>query len=161
MTDAIQTRADLQRGHGAPLECRRAVAGLSLFSNAVLSAVALYQLGIVKQLPAPGVAAVNGSVQAYRRGVPDALLGMSSYAVTALLAGYGAADRAVEQPWIPVALAAKTVIDAGLAASMSWKSWRLFRRFSLLSVLVAGATAAALPFAIPEARRAIAELRNR
>ncbi len=158
--NAETLRSDLLYGTGAMLERRRAVVSLSVFSASVLGGIALFQVGVFKKLPDPPLPhfdsdAINGSAQAYSLlETPDALLGMASYAVTACLAAAGSRDRAVSAPWIPLAMAAKTGLDATMAGRLAVQQWTKYRKFSFWSLLVAGATIAALPFAIPEAIRA-------
>ena len=157
---AAMVRNDLRNGDSALLQRRRAVVGLSIFSTAVLGAVALFQVGVLRKLPNPPLPhfdaeRVNGSTEAYSKlRTPDALLGMASYAATACLAGMGSESRWRETPLVPLAMTAKTAVDAALAAKLSLEQWTKFRSFSLPSMLVAGATFAAFPFAIAEAKRA-------
>lgn len=98
-------RRQWRQGSGSALARRRGVAGLALLSAGSMGVIALYQLGLIKHLPdppAPGVdsEAVVGSDEAYARlDVPDAVLGLASYAVTLGLATAGGADR------VPAALA--------------------------------------------------------
>lgn len=79
--------------------------------------ITLYQTGLIKRLPEPplpGLDAerVNGSAQAYSLlSTPDGVLELGNYAVTMGLAAMGGQDRAQEQPWIPLALAAKVAFD--------------------------------------------------
>lgn len=156
-------RKQLREGTDPLLRHRRAIAGLSIFSSALLGGIALFQMGILKKLPDPPLprfdaGAVNGSRDAYSLlHTPDALLGMASYAVTACLAGMGAQNRSQTARWIPLALGAKAAVDATMAARLSVTQWTKFRKFSIWSLLVAGATFAALPLALPEARRAYKE----
>lgn len=104
---------DLRRGSDPNLTRRRRIAGLSLTAIGALGTVAAYQTGLIRhlpELPLPGLDAdtVDASGEAYVQLVtPDAALGIASYAVTLILAGMGARDRARTQPWIPLALAAK------------------------------------------------------
>lgn len=153
-------RRDLREGESAMLQHRRLVVGLSIFSSTVLGAVALYQVGLLRRLPSPPLRyfdaeRVNGSDEAYSKlGTPDALLGMASYAVTACLAGMGPENRFQDARWIPLAITAKATVDASFAAKLSVEQWTKFRRFSIWSLLVAGATLAALPFTFAEAKRA-------
>ncbi len=153
-------RSDLLYGTGAMLERRRAVVSLSVFSATILGGIALFQAGVLKKLPDPPLPhfdsnAVNGSAQAYSLlATPDALLGMASYAVTACLAAAGPRDRAASTPWIPLAMAAKTSLDASMAGRLAVQQWTRYRKFSFWSLLVAGATFAALPLVMPEAARA-------
>lgn len=117
-------------------------------------------MGIIKHLPDPprgpfDADAVHGSPEAYAIfGIPDALLGIASYAVTACLAGMGPRDRWKRARWIPIAMASKTLLDAAMAGKLTAKEAVELRTFSLWSLLVAAATVAALPLAIPEAVRA-------
>ncbi len=151
---------DLREGRGLFLQHRRAVVALSVFSSAVLGAVALFQVGVLNKLPNPPLPhfdadAVNGSPEAYGRfETPDALLGMASYSVTACLAGMGNQSRWRHARWIPLAATAKTALDASLAAKLSVEQWSKFRKFSFWSLLVAGATLAAFPLTLAEAKRA-------
>lgn len=144
---------------------RRAIAGLSIFSSAVLGGIALFQMGIVKHLSDPPLGpfdadAVHSSPQAYAIfGIPDGLLGMASYAVTACLAVMGPKDRWKCARWLPVALGCKTLLDAAMAGKLTVDEAVKFRKFSAWSLIVAAATAAALPLAIPEAAKALRDTR--
>lgn len=155
-----QVREDLRFGTGQILRRRRAIIGLSIFSATVLGGIGLFQVGIVKKLPDPKLPRfdadkVNGSREAYSIfGIPDALLGMASYAATGCLAGMGAKDRWRRVPAVPLALAGKITLDTAMAVRLSVDEWTKFRSFSLWSLLVAGATFASLPLALPEAIRA-------
>jgi len=158
--------ADLREGESAELANRRGVAALSFLSMASLGAVALFQLGILKNLPEPpgrlwNAAKVNGSAEAYSYfGVPDAFLGVASYAVTAALAAAGPDDRARSQPWLPIAMAGKAAVDAIQAAKLTFDSWTKYRAFCLFCLVAAGATIATLPLAWKEMQAALETLRS-
>lgn len=83
-----------------------------------MSAVSLYQMGILKHLSDPPLPSMNSdkvdaSGEAYVLGsTPDSTLAIASYAVTLALAGMGPADRAEQTPWVALALAGKVVADA-------------------------------------------------
>ena len=130
---------------------------LALVSMGSLAVVALYQLGVIKSLPEPplpGLDAekVNGSAEAYQLlEMPDAVLGLGSYAATLGLIAMGGADRAETQPYLPLALAAKAGLDTFQAAALTRKSWVNFRAFSLYSLVTVAATFLALPTVLPEA----------
>ena len=95
---------------------------------------------------------VNGSPEAYQLlNVPDAVLGLGSYAATLGLTAMGGSDRAQTQPWIPLALAAKAGLDTIQAATLTRKSWVRFRAFSLYSLVTVLATFLTLPVVVPEA----------
>ncbi len=156
-----QLGRELRTGSGPFLKRRRKILGLTFFSCGVLGYIALYQTGILKKLPEPrwrGLDAekVNGSAQAYSiLGVPDALLGIASYAVTACLAGLGPENRCHAHPLMPIGMGFKVIADASVAGKLTWDECRKYRAFSLWSLLAAAATWTALPLAIPETRAAV------
>ncbi len=158
---ATSLAAEFRHGSGALLDNRRVVIGLSLLSASVLGGIGLFQTGILKKLPDPPLPhfdsdAINSSAKAYALlETPDALLGAASYAVTACLAGASGADRAISAPWVPLAMGAKVALDAALAGRLAVEQWTSFRKFSFWSLLVAGATFAVVPFALPEVKRAL------
>ena len=145
---------------------RRAATVLTLVGMASLAAVALYQLGVFRCLPEPGIPGldaerVNGSAEAY--GIlktPDAVLGLGSYAATLGLIAMGGRDRAQTQPWIPLALAAKCGLDSAQAARLTGRSWLRFRAFSLYSLVAALSTFLVFPLVLPEAKAAWNKLRS-
>ena len=157
---------ELRCGSSLFLKRRRGITGLSLLSSAVLGGIALYQMGILKRLPGlrwRGFDAekVNGSAEAYAiLGIPDALLGLTSYGITACLAGLGREDRSRTHPWMPIGMAVKLLADAALAAKLTANSCRKYRAVSVWSLLTAAATFTALPLAIPEARAALRRLKG-
>lgn len=158
--DARQLSHALRCGVDDFLVHRRIAAALTQGCMASLGVVALYQLGALKRLPEPplpGLDAekVNGSPEAYRLlDMPDAVLGLGSYAVTLGLVTMGSADRAQNKPWIPLALAAKAGVDTIQAAALTRKSWVNCRAFSLYSLIAVAATFFTLPVVLPEARAA-------
>ncbi|MGH9582158.1 MAG: vitamin K epoxide reductase family protein [Bryobacteraceae bacterium] len=152
---------ELREGSSRFLKHRRGIMGLSFFSCAALGTIALYQMGILKKLPEPGwrgfdAGRVNGSAQAYSMlGIPDALLGLASYAVTACLAGMGSETRWKAHPLMPIGMGLKVFADAAFAGKLTLEECTKYRAFSLWSLLAASATFAALPLAIPEAKAAL------
>ncbi len=158
---------ELRQGHSPFLKRRRGIIGLSFFSCAVLGAVALYQIGILKKLPEPrwrgfNTGKVNGSGEAYSvLAAPDAFLGLASYAVTACLAAMGPEDRFRTHPSMPIAMGLKLLMDSAMAGKLTLDECRKFRAFSLWSILTAAATWAALPLGIPEAEAALLRVRLR
>jgi uncharacterized membrane protein len=156
----------LRNGQDATLRRRRRVIGLSLFSAAMMGVVSAMQTGLLKPPARPtrwlDGAVVNDSPQAYQAlSTPDALLGLVSYAVTAVLAAMGGRDRARSHPWIPLALAGKATLDAVVAAKLTYEEPTKFRAFCLLCLAASAATIAAVPMVLPEARQAVAHLMGR
>ncbi len=161
---AEELSRDLRYGAGPHLKRRRSIIGLCFFSCGVLGAIALYQIGILKKLPEPSSKAfdtgkVNGSGEAYSLlAMPDAFLGLASYAVTAGLAGMGPENRSQTRPWMAVGMGLKVLADAAMAGKLTLDEFRKFKAFSLWSVLTALATWTALPLAFPETKAAVQRL---
>src|SRR5947208_15579452 len=108
---------ELRTGTSPDLRRRRGVVGLSLLASASMGVIALYQTGLIRHLPEPPLPRmdadrVDSSAEAYEKFiVPDAILGLGSYAATMGLAAMGGKDRAREMPLIPLAQAAKVAFD--------------------------------------------------
>lgn len=157
----------MRRGTGELIERRRRVAALSLVSAAAMGVVSLYQVGLLRHLPDPPLRwldsdRVDGSGEAYEPlKTPDAALGLASYGVTVALAGMGAEDRAREQPWIPLALAAKVGYDALGAAYLTAEQVSTHRRLCLYCLVASAASLAAVPQVVPELRQALRALGDR
>ncbi len=157
----------LRREDSAALTGRRRVFGLALGAAASLGVVGLYQSGIVRHLPDPPLRwfdsdKVDASGEAYANfATPDSAVGIISYGVTAALAGMGAADRATERPWLPLALAAKTGFDALGASYLTAEQLSKHRKLCGYCLVAAAASLTAFPAAIPEARMAWRTLRRR
>ncbi len=156
--------SDLRQGPSEFLKHRHTVAGLSLFSAGVMGGIALYQLGILEEIPEPrwskfNAEKVNGSAEAYSHlAVPDALLGFVNYRVTACSAGMGAQKRWGTHPWIPISMGAKALLDAALAGKLTVDQWTKYRAFCFWCLLTTAATFAGLRFSIAETRAAVGTL---
>jgi hypothetical protein len=157
----------LRRGDSPFLRRRRRVAGLSLVATGSLGVVAAYQMGLLRRVPEPPLRfldadRVDAAGEAYQLlKTPDASLGLASAAVTLALAGMGAARRAEQQPIIPLALAAKVVLDAAYAVFLSLEQATKHRRFCSWCLLAAATNVATVPQVLPEAAAAWRSLRNR
>jgi uncharacterized membrane protein len=158
---------ELRQGSGAFLGQRRAVVGLSLTTMAALGVIVLYQVGIIAHVPEPNLPGfdadkVNGSDQAYELlATPDGILGLGSYTATMALAAMGGQNRAEEQPWIPLALAAKVLVDAAQSTRLTIDQVTKQRALCLWCLVTTAATYATVPLAIPEARAALRTLRGK
>jgi uncharacterized membrane protein len=158
---------DLRRGAGDALDARRRIAALSLSAMGSMGVVAAYQFGLLKSLPEPPLPfldsdRVDASGEAYQLlRTPDAALGLASYAATLALAGMGTRDRAREQPWLPLALAAKTVLDAASGIYLGLEQGTKHKRFCTWCLIAAGASIAMVPTALPEARSSWRHLRRK
>ncbi len=115
-----QLRRELQESNESDLNVRRAVIGLSLLGIGAMTAVTLFQTGVVKHLPDPPIDGfdsdkVNSSDTAYALGVPDGALSLASLAANIPLAAFGGENRAETMPLVPLAAAAKATIEAAVA----------------------------------------------
>ncbi|MCY7348569.1 MAG: vitamin K epoxide reductase family protein, partial [Pyrinomonadaceae bacterium] len=113
-------RHELQKSNDSDLNLRRGVIGLSLVGIAAMTAVTLFQTGVIKHLPDPPIDGfdsdkVNSSETAYALGVPDGALSLASLAANIPLAAYGGENRAQETPLVPLAAAAKATVEAAVA----------------------------------------------
>lgn len=150
----------LRREDSAHLTRRRRAAALALGACAALGTVGAYQVGILRSVPEPPLPgvdadAVDATASAYRvLGMPDAALGMASYAVTFGLVAAGPADRSSTRPWLPLLVAGKVLVDVlsggylfaeQLSGHRKLCSW--CTAASLTSVLM-------VPAVLPEARDA-------
>ena len=156
----------LREGVSQYLQRRRAIVGLSLVSVASMGIITLYQMGLIEHLPEPPLPyfdadKVDASAEAYEKlVVPDATLGLLSYAATIVLASMGGKDRARQQSYLPLALLAKVLVDAGQAGKLTVDQWTKHRGFCSWCLLAAGATVARVPLGIPEARAAYEHYRS-
>ncbi len=155
-----QLSRELREGTSAFLTRRRGIVGLSLASIASMGFITLYQMGLIEHLPDPPLPLmdadkVDASGEAYAiLSTPDATLGLLSYSVTIILASMGGKQRASEQPYLPLALMAKVLIDAGQAGRLTVDQWTRHRAFCFLCLVAAAATFGTVPLAVAEARAA-------
>ena len=144
-------------GEGPLLTLRRWVVGLSMAGASSMGLIVLYQVGILKHLPEPPLPRldadkVDASAEAYATfELPDGILGLSSYAATMALAAMGGQDRVQEQPWLPLALAAKVAFDTFQAGKLTLNQVNKQHAFCSWCLLAAASTALTVPLVIPEA----------
>ena len=154
----------LRESDSPAMERRRGVIGLGMVAAGAMGLIALYQTGIIKHLPEPPLPRldadkVDASAEAYEKlSMPDAVLGLGSYTATMGLAGMGRENRAIEHPWIPLALAAKVGLDVAQAGKLTVDQWTKHRAFCSWCLLAATATLAMVPLVVPEARTALGQL---
>ena len=159
--DPAAVRDRWRGASGAVPARRRGVAALSLLAAGSMGVVASYQLGLIRRLPDPPLAGfdsakVAGSAEAYALlGMPDAVLGLGSYAATLGLAALGGGDRSPARPWLPLALAAKVSLDATLAGRKALGQWPRHRALCSWCLVAAGASLASVPLVLPDAIEAL------
>jgi uncharacterized membrane protein len=157
----------LRRGAGPYLQGRRRAALLQTAAAAALSVVGLYQFGVLRTVPElrlPGLDAnrVDASGEAYEiLRTPDSALGIASAGVSLVLAGMGSAQRHEEQPWIPLALLAKSVVDAAGGVYLFAEQLTKHKRVCSWCTVSAGLLLATVPAVLPEARAAWRSWRGR
>ncbi|HEV2062740.1 MAG TPA: vitamin K epoxide reductase family protein, partial [Solirubrobacteraceae bacterium] len=157
---------DLRRRVGPHLRARRRQTALMVGAVGSMGLVLLYQTGILRHLPDPPLPGmdsdkVDASGEAYDSlKTPDAAVAIASYGATLGLIGMGAADRADQQPLIPLLAAAKIAADAAGAAWLTAEQITKHRALCFYCLAASAATWAALPAALPEARDAWRRLRR-
>ena len=157
----------LRRGDSPYLHARRRTAALQLGAAATLGVVALYQFGLLRSVPEPALPGldadrVDASGEAYLMlSTPDSALGIASAGVSLVLAGIGGADRHKEQPWIPLLLLAKSVVDAAGASYLFAEQVTKHKKVCSWCTASAGLLLATVPTALPEARAAWTAWRSR
>lgn len=158
-------RRELQEASTDSLRRRRAVIGLSLVGAAAMAAVTLLQTGIVRHLPDPPLEGfdsdkVNSSDTAYMLGVPDGAVSLASLAANVPLAAFGGARRAQEQPLVPLVAAGKAVVEAAVAGWYFYQMPAKEKAWCGYCIVGALCNFGVAALTIPEARRALAHLRN-
>lgn len=154
-----QLRRELQNGKSSGLNLRRAIIGLSLVGMGAMTAVSLFQTGVIKHLPDPPIDGfdsddVNSSDTAYALGVPDGTLSLASLAANIPLAAYGGENRARQQPLVPIAAAAKATIEAGVAGWYFYQMAAVEKKWCAYCVVGAAANMGIAALSLVEAKEA-------
>ena len=160
-----QLSRELREGRSPDLTRRRWTIGLSFAGVLIGAVVGAYQAGIVRRLPdiAPGkifdAEKVDASDYAYQRlQMPDAMLMIITYGVTAALASAGGKDRAGQNPALPIAAAAKAAYDFVTCLRLAREEWQENRAFCSWCQAATLISAATLALSLPEARKAAANI---
>jgi uncharacterized membrane protein len=107
-------------------------------------------------LPLLDADAVDASGEAYQElKTPNASLGILNSAITLVLAGMGDRRRAIERPWLPLALAAKVGLDAASGLFLTIEQASKHGRFCSWCLTAAVTSLAMVPQVLPEARMAL------
>lgn len=167
MPSPKQLSRELRTGVSPDLQRRRGVLGLSIAGIAAGVIVGLYQMGIIKHLPdlpLPHLDAdrVDASSYAYKRmQMPDGLMMIVSYALTACLAGAGGKNRARKRPLLPLAMAAKVLGDAAFAVKLGQEERSENKALCWYCQGATLASFASVALVLPEAAKAVRYLLNR
>ncbi|MDQ3649218.1 MAG: vitamin K epoxide reductase family protein [Acidobacteriota bacterium] len=156
---------ELQEGRTDDLWRRRAIIGLSLVGAAAMTAVSLFQTGVIKHLPDPPIESfdsdkVNSSDTAYALGVPDGTLSLASLAANIPLAAFGGANRAAEQPLVPLVAASKAAVEAVVAGWYFYQMPAKEKAWCGYCIVGALCNFGIAALTLPEAKKALAHLRS-
>jgi uncharacterized membrane protein len=152
---------ELRLGGGPDLRRRRWIFGLSLLGTLMAQIVSLYQMGLLRRLPDPpagpfDASKVDASDYAYKRmQVPDGVLMLVTYGVTAALAAAGGRDRVEREPALPLTLAAKTGWDSITALRLAREEWGENRALCAYCQVATLASLASFALSLPEALEAL------
>jgi uncharacterized membrane protein len=157
--DTQELRRELQDGDRRNLRLRRGVIALSLLGMGAMTAVTLFQTGIVKHLPDPPLPdfdsdQVNSSDTAYALGVPDGALSLASLAANIPLAAFGGADRTETMPLVPLAAAAKASVEAAVAGWYFYQMPAVEKKWCAYCIAGAAANFGIAALTLIEAKRA-------
>jgi uncharacterized membrane protein len=162
-----QLSLELRKGSTSDLQRRRWIISLSVFGAAMGQIVSLYQTGILKHLPDPPLSVfdsdkVDASNYAYTRlNAPDGPAMLVTYGVTAWLASAGGQNRATQNPWLPLAMGTKLVVDVATNLQLAREEWAENKKLCAYCQSASVASLASLVLAWPEVRSAIRSLRGR
>jgi hypothetical protein len=159
-----QLSQELRLGQSPDLTRRRWIIGLSFVTAVAGQIVTLYQTGIISHLPDPPVPVfdsdkVDASDYAYQRlQMPDAPAMIITAGITAALASAGGQERATQQPWLPVALLGKTLVDLATNVLLGVEEWQENKKLCFYCQASTVAATATAVLAVPEAVKAIKTL---
>jgi len=160
-----QLRRELQEKQTKNLNRRRAIIGLSLLGMGAMTMVSLFQTGVIKHLPDPPIDSfdsdkVNSSDTAYALGVPDGTLSLASLAANIPIAAFGGANRAAEQPVVPILAAGKAIIEAAVAGWYFYQMPAVEKAWCGYCIMGAVANMGIAALSLPEAIEALEMLRD-
>jgi uncharacterized membrane protein len=161
-----ELRSQFQNSIDPDLRRRRAIVLTSLIGMTSMAAVTLLQTGVISHLPDPPLDSfdsdkVNTSDTAYALGVPDGALSLAGLALNLPLAAFGGVSRAERTPYIPIASAVKSGVEA---AAAGWYFYQMpAKEKKWCAYCIAGAIANFTVFAltVPEALKAWKHLRRK
>ncbi|MGI8495635.1 MAG: vitamin K epoxide reductase family protein [Pyrinomonadaceae bacterium] len=161
-----ELRRELQEKETKGLRGRRAIIGLSLLGMGAMTAVSLFQTGIIKHLPDPPIDSfdsdkVNSSETAYALGVPDGTLSLTSLAANIPIAAFGGVDRAEKQPLVPIFAAGKSLVEAIAAGWYFYQMAAVEKKWCGYCIVGAVANVGIAALTLPEAVKALENLKKK
>ena len=164
--EAASLSEALRTTQGLHMFCRRGIVLTSFVASLSMMVIGLHQIGLIRHLPdlpwrrleSSEVSAVEPAYRPLGLPIPDAFLGLISYAVTAALAAFGGPGREQQFPAIVLLMAAKIAGDAALAGVLWWIQWAWYRSFCMYCLMASIASFIAIPLAAPETWAALKRL---
>ena len=161
-----ELRDDLQNSTDVDVRRRRAIILASLAGMTSMAAVTLLQTGVVRHLPDPPLNSfdsdqVNSSDTAYALGAPDGTLSLAGLALNLPLAAFGGVRRSEQVPYVPLAAAAKSGVEAVAAGWYFYQMPAKEKKWCAYCIAGAIANAAIFALTLPEAIKAWKHLRSK
>ena len=161
-----ELRSQLQHSTDPDLRRRRAITLTSLAGMSSMALVSLLQTGIIEHLPDPPLDSfdsdrVNSSDTAYALGVPDGTLSLAGLAMNVPIAAYGGVSRSERTPYVPIAAAVKSGIEAIAAGWYFYQMPTKEKKWCAYCIAGAIANFTVFGLTLPEAAKAWKHLRSR
>lgn len=161
-----ELRSQLQNSTQADMRRRRAIILTSLVGMTSMGLVSLLQTGILRHLPDPPLDSfdsgkVNSSDTAYALGAPDGTLSLAGLGLNLPLAGFGGVARSEQAPYVPLAAAVKSGIEAVAAGWYFYQMPAKEKKWCAYCIAGAIANAAIFALSLPEAIKAWKHLRRK
>jgi uncharacterized membrane protein len=161
-----ELRDQLQNSTDADMRRRRAIIVSSLVGMTSMGIVSLLQTGILQHLPDPPLDSfdsdkVNSSDTAYALGAPDGTLSLAGLGLNLPLAGFGGVARTEQAPYVPLAAAAKSGIEAVAAGWYFYQMPTKEKKWCAYCIVGAIANATIFALSLPEAIKAWKHLRSK
>lgn len=133
---------------------RKWVIGISTVGAIAGNLVSLLQHKVIETPTKPSVlgVAAQEAVEATNAKIdmPDALINLINYGLTAWLARAGGKKRAKNQPFLPIAMGVKTIADSAVALEMAREDWEKNHKIGTYPQIAAFASLSAAAVAVPE-----------
>jgi uncharacterized membrane protein len=161
----VELRNQLQESTDAGMRRRRAIIVTSLVGMTSMALVTLLQTGVVRHLPDPPLNnfdsdKVNSSDTAYALGAPDGTLSFAGLGLNVPLAGFGGVDRSEQAPYVPLAAAVKSGVEAIAAGWYFYQMPAKEKKWCAYCIVGAIANATIFALCLPEAIKAWKHLRR-
>jgi uncharacterized membrane protein len=161
-----ESREELLEKSSSGMRRRRWIIGLSMLGLGITAAASLIQTGILKKLPDPPIEGFDAdkvmtSDEAYQFGIPDAAIALTGLAANVPIAAWGSAERAREQPIIPLIATGKAAVEAAAAGWYLYQMPTKVKAWCGYCMISAAAYFSIFALTLPEAFESIGNLVNR